>query len=159
MIFKFNKWKVIAPWSIIGLLILLNLLDLGFKLYQTIAFVKPFDPSYYVQCGYVGLAIWYVWYLITLIGRRIEVSGSEIKLINRSDRVVKSRRFDDISDLKFGAFVTPPRDHWIVFTDGEKWNVSRYLENFEVLIQKIEDRTGKSFVEPITTRKLKPESK
>ena len=153
MIFKFNKWKVLGPWSIIGLLIFLNLLDLGFKLYLTVALGQPFDPSYYIQCGYIGLAIWYVWYLVTLIGRRIEVSESEIKFINQSDRVVKSRRFDEISDLKFSPFKTSPRNHWLLFFDGGKWLVSGPIEHLDVLVGVIEERTGKSFVEPMSTIK------
>ena len=153
MTFQFNKRKVLGLWSIIGLLILLNLVDLGFKIYRTTGLGIPFESSSNLQFGYIGLAIWWVWHVPTVTGHRIEVSESEIKLVNRAGRVVKSRRFDEISELKLGTFEIPPRNHWMIFADGKKWLVSRYCDNFDVLVRLIEERAGMSFLEPISSTK------
>ena len=102
--------------------------------------------------------IWSIWWVITLCGRHIEVTDNEVKMVNRSGRLVKSARFDEISELRFGSFISEPRNHWIVGVDGKKWLLSGYCENFQALAQLVEERTGKVFTEHATARKMKQAS-
>jgi hypothetical protein len=155
MTFQFNKGKVLSNWIFIGLFSFLYFVSLCMRLYRAGVHGLALDPSAFLLFSNVGMGIYAIWHVPTLIGRRIEVTESEIKLVNRSGRVVKSRRFDEISKLALGTLETPPRNHWMIFADGKKWLVSKYCDNFDALIRLIEERAGLSFVEPISKRKLK----
>ena len=126
MTFKFNKGKVLGNFVFFFLLAFLYLVGLGMRLFRSGLHGIALDSTSFLEFSYLGMGIWASWYVPNLVGRRIEVTESEIKLVNRSGRVIKSRRFDEISKLKLGTFETPPRNHWMIFADGKKWLVSGY---------------------------------
>ena len=158
MVFKYSRKKVLNNVLFLWVLCGANILALCLKLYSYFRFARPFQSYDFVYFAYLLQTIWSIWWVITLCGRHIEVTDNEVKMVNRSGRLVKSARFDEISELRFGSFISEPRNHWIVGVDGKKWLLSGYCENFQALAQLVEERTGKVFTEHATARKMKQAS-
>lgn len=153
MIFKYSKNRVLTGYLFLWVLSGMNLIVLGMKIVSYFRFGRIFQPYEFVYFAYLPLTIWSIWLALTVCGRHIEVTDSEVKIVNRSGKVDKSARFDKIAALRLGSFIAEPRNHWIVGLEGKKWLLSGYCENHAALVKLVEERSGKSFVEPLSTKK------
>ncbi len=145
MTFRVNIWKVFGTWSIMIFLVAFSIINNCAHILKAKTLGDTFDWYPYSLFSYVLIAIWLVWHIVSISGCQMEITDTEIMLINRSGKVIKSRGFDEISELK--AFeVSPP--YRLSFTKGKEWRLDQYYENFERLKQLIEERTGKTFQEP-----------
>ena len=153
MVFRVDSRKMLILFSFLAAFILLNLADSIYMVRRANNLGRPHygGPIFIILYGV--LATWIGWWMVSKIGRSFAIGDTEIKEFNRFGKVIKSRRFDQISELKLGELLDAPRSHWMFFSDGKKWLIDPNCENFDTLIQLIEKRTGLSFVEPILTSK------